>query len=525
VTAAALLHRALEEPPPEGRRGPLLGALGRVEALLMRASARVHLRAALDAAADRPQRAALALELARAHLAADDGPAAAAVLLDLERELGGAAATGHDRDVVLEAAMLRVAWGLADDHARLRPLAEPAGTQPERRLLGALAYQGFRSTTAADAAAMARAAVAAGLVRDATSPVDGLVVAHALEFADALEESQQISRGLVEGARRSGDPGAAAIALPAVAIAAYRSGALATAVEEGRIGLELCAAHDLAWPRPTLLGAVVAALAAQGRGEELEAVLAEADVREEELDSSRGSWLLWARGTAHLGARRHEAALADFVRSGEVMARWGHDHPAFHPWRSSAATALLALGRRAEARALAEEELGPARRWGAARPLGVALRAVGLARGGEEGLAVLQEAAAVVAGSPARLERALTLLELGAALRRAGNRAAARQPLREALDLAARCGAHPLVERARTELAAAGGRPRTPLLTGVDSLTPSERRVAELAAAGRTNREIAQELFVSPKTVENTLGAVYRKLAVPSRQQLAAALE
>jgi DNA-binding NarL/FixJ family response regulator len=82
----------------------------------------------------------------------------------------------------------------------------------------------------------------------------------------------------------------------------------------------------------------------------------------------------------------------------------------------------------------------------------------------------------------------------------------------------------PVVQRAETELLATGARPRRISLRGVESLTPSERRVAEMAAEGPTNREIAQALFVTPKTVEVHLSSAYRKLEISSRSQLPAAL-
>ncbi|MBV8989605.1 MAG: LuxR family transcriptional regulator [Solirubrobacterales bacterium] len=116
------------------------------------------------------------------------------------------------------------------------------------------------------------------------------------------------------------------------------------------------------------------------------------------------------------------------------------------------------------------------------------------------------------------------MTDLGAGLRRAGRRAESREILRPALDLAHRCGAHALTERARTELIAAGGRPRRLVLSGLASLTPSERRVAQLAATGLPNRDIAQHLFVTTRTVEGHLTHAYQKLDITSRDQLAAAL-
>jgi DNA-binding CsgD family transcriptional regulator len=162
--------------------------------------------------------------------------------------------------------------------------------------------------------------------------------------------------------------------------------------------------------------------------------------------------------------------------------------------------------------------------FGAPRALGIALRTAGLARGWQEGITLLRESVAALDSSPALLERARSLAELGAALRRSGERASARQPLARALELAARCGAGPLAARVRDELNAAGARPRRPWRTGVDALTPSELRVARLAVGGRSNREIAGELYVTLKAVEGHLARAYAKLGIQGRDQLPRAL-
>jgi DNA-binding NarL/FixJ family response regulator len=191
------------------------------------------------------------------------------------------------------------------------------------------------------------------------------------------------------------------------------------------------------------------------------------------------------------------------------------------PWRSLAAHAHLALGEREEALRLAEEELERSRAWGAPRALAMSLRAAGLARGGSRGIDTLREAVEVVESSPARLEHAKALVELGAALRRANRRTESRELLRHGLEQAVRCGARPLADRAESELLASGARLRRELTSGVDAMTPSERRVAELASAGASNRDIAQALFVTTKTVEVHLSSTYRKLGIRSRAQLA----
>ncbi|MEU3282297.1 helix-turn-helix transcriptional regulator [Streptomyces antibioticus] len=220
-----------------------------------------------------------------------------------------------------------------------------------------------------------------------------------------------------------------------------------------------------------------------------------------------------------------ESALRTAMSAGERLAGHGGQNPAIVSWRSEAALDLYALDRKSEARRLAAEEVELARRWGAPSALGRALRNSGLVTSGDEALDFLTEAVSVLEKSSARLEYAKALTNMGAALCRRGQRRAARTPLRQALDIAFRCGASILVDEARAELVFAGSKPRSVVMTGPEALTPSERRVAVLAAGGATNRQIAQSLYVTPKTVEVHLSAVYRKLFISNRTQLASTLD
>jgi DNA-binding CsgD family transcriptional regulator len=188
--------------------------------------------------------------------------------------------------------------------------------------------------------------------------------------------------------------------------------------------------------------------------------------------------------------------------------------------RAGAALALLRLGERKRALDVAQAELADVRVFGAPRALGIALRVTGLAQGGSTGLELLGQSVACLRRSPALLERAHSLAELGAALRRDGRRSSAREPLAEALDLAARCGARPLARRVREELVATGARPRREWRTGLEALSPRELRVVQLAVDGRTNREIAYQLYVTLKTVEGHLARAYNKLGIERRRQL-----
>jgi DNA-binding NarL/FixJ family response regulator len=238
-----------------------------------------------------------------------------------------------------------------------------------------------------------------------------------------------------------------------------------------------------------------------------------------------GANVLLVRGRLRLAKLDRGRAVADLRAAYEIQAAlgWG---PAASTVRSLLALALPA-GEREEALTLAQEELELARAAGVPRYEGIALRALGMVTGGEDGIELLRQSASLLAGSPARYEHAVALVELGAALRRAQQRVEARGELTAGLELAHRCGAQRLVERAREELNAAGGRPRRIATTGAGSLTPSERRVADMAAVGATNREIAQELFVSEKTVETHLSHTYSKLEIAgagARERLTAAL-
>jgi len=196
------------------------------------------------------------------------------------------------------------------------------------------------------------------------------------------------------------------------------------------------------------------------------------------------------------------------------------DHPSILPWRSERARALAQLDRQDEAVELALAEAQLARRTGNSRGEGIALATAGAVARGRRGIEWLERSVELLAGTPAALEHARALVELGATLRRTRERTASREPLRRALQQAAQLGALPLAQRARDELRATGAHPRREALDGVDALTPTERRIAELAAQGMSNRAIAATLVVTAKTVEWHLSRIYGKLGVTGRAGL-----
>jgi DNA-binding CsgD family transcriptional regulator len=231
-----------------------------------------------------------------------------------------------------------------------------------------------------------------------------------------------------------------------------------------------------------------------------------------------------ARARIRLARGDADGALEDCLACGERLKPLGASHEVVVPWRSGATEAALALGNVELAGELAGENVELARGFGAKRELGSALRAAGKVAGGDKGIELLREAVEVLRGSEATLELAHGLADLGSVLIDEGHRLAAREALTEALDLAHRCRADALEERARELVVATGARPRRASARGSDALTPRERRIATMAAEGLGNREIAEALFITTKTVETHLGRAYRKLDISSRAGLPEAL-
>jgi len=231
--------------------------------------------------------------------------------------------------------------------------------------------------------------------------------------------------------------------------------------------------------------------------------------------------VLQSRARLRLAQLRPTDAYADLL---SAAARWdelGCCHPVLASWRIEATEALARLGDSASARRLAEQQLDLADRLGTPGARGAALRAMARAAPADQRTALLEQATSVLSESPARLEHTRALVDLGAALRRANRRREAREPLSRALDLAQRGGLRLLGRRARSELLAAGARPRRDLLTGPHALTPAEHRVAALAAAGHSNREIAEQLYITLRTVETHLTHAFQKLQITTRTDLA----
>jgi DNA-binding CsgD family transcriptional regulator len=344
-----------------------------------------------------------------------------------------------------------------------------------------------------------------------------------LLWAERYAQVRPLLNRSIAQARITGDSGRLAVGLATRGWLALQRGDLSAAEIDARTAL---AATEL--PAPPLYrvlnrALLVNTLLDQGELDAAKQALAPLD-SEAESGSIPAAVLRLARGRLRIEQGEVAEGLEDFLAVGARLTSGMITCPGFLPWRSDAALAHRTLGQGEPARRLADEELELARAFGTPRALGVAKRAAGVIAGGDRGASLLREAIEEFERGDARLERARALADLGAMLRRRNRRGEARELLREALDAAHHAGARPLAEYAETELRATGARPRRVVLTGLDSLTASERRIAELAGQGLTNREIAQTLFVTARTVEGHLTSVFRKLQLDSRDELPAAL-
>jgi DNA-binding CsgD family transcriptional regulator len=528
ATAATYLRRAVTEATEAGARAELLARLGHSELLAGDQAAVDHLVEASELASepDLMVEAAITLSSALSFMArfeeADERLRRTIARLDASADQ---AAVWRLEAVRLQLTAFDARFNTAVDRRLPALLARAPQAGAAGRvvfIVGALraAIRGERHD---EVPAMIERGLGGGrLIAEETadSLAAGMAV-NALQFFDYLDTADEVLEALFADARARGSVLAYVGALIWRGWGARRRGLVGAAEADERAAVELSEEHGLRFPLPWAQAFLADALVERGEIAAAGEVADALEPYEEWMDSLAGQ-AFDVRGRVRLAQGRREEGIADLALSGERHEAIGVRNPNLTHWRSSLA---LALGRESpEARKLVETELARAREAQCSRAVGVALRAHGILDATEDGIAMLREAVAVLEATPARLEHARAVASLGAALRRDGHRVEARQPLRHALDIADRLGAGRVAEEARAELAAAGARPRRRRLSGPESLTPMEHRVAEMAAEGMSNREIAQALFVSRKTVEMHLGHAYRKLDIHSRGELPAAL-
>lgn len=524
-SAVSYFARALAEPPSAELRPELLRELGAAEVRTGADAGIEHLQAALETTSGPRSRAEVAQELAlalttfgRTSEALETLQAAIDMLGEADREL----ALLLEGDLLGYAQLDLSTYDLVTRRLGGRQDESVAATPGERVLLAyRSAAHALAGGTAGEAGEIAERALGSGrLLEEQTADAPTFYTAvHVLIDAERFDVVDGALDQALADARRRGSVLGFAIASTQRSNADYLRGRLDEAEVEGRAGLE--AGVEAGWQvgLPMTVSGLIDVLVERGELDEAGKLLDEAGMSGEPPELLAFDWLLFSRGRLHLATGAVERGLADLFELGDRHAR--RSLPLFRtPWRTVVVAPLVARGERERGLSIAEEEV--AFTIGAGRNHGMALRALGVATGGERGLEQMRQAAELLGDSPARLEHARTLVDLGAALRRANHRSEARQQLDDGRSLAERCGAHALSERAREELGALGVRTRRGAVSGVSALTPSERRVARMAAEGMSNPQIAQALFVTRKTIEKHLGSAYSKLDIPSRDLLPA---
>lgn len=484
--AAECLRRLLAEPLSDGDRRPVLASLGEAEVHTDPAAALVHLT---QAGGGVP----LAYELAERGRLVE----AARLLADADDDLAS--------------------LSIAVEHAGVVDALPAKPENPRRqRLWHAIAAtsHALRGDRGPAAAALARAngrnlAVTAGF--DLVSRRVFLHVVTALSMMDELDEADRLCDNALTAISGQRRPALSRLALGLRTDSALRRGDLR---EARRLTLSQ---HD---PHAAALAPMIGALIDVNEPQAAAVLLSAQGLDGEMPGSARFDAVLYQRGRLRAADGDKVRAVRDLLECGRRLEERGVLNPAVCPWRSSAARLLSELGDRPRAMTLVEQELRLARRWGSASTVGVALRGAGMVTGDAE---LLAEAVDVLRDSPARLEYGRALADWGQCRRESGDELPARSVLRMAHNMAMRCGSVALMERAGRELRQAGGRRRF-AVTDPAVLTERESFVARRAATGRTNREIAAELYVTTRTVEFALTNVYRKLGLAGRRELRGAL-
>lgn len=528
--AVRYLHRVLEvEPhsvPVRIQMATSLAEINPAEAIRL-------LEEALSLADDPRARAMVAVRYGMVCLAVQRSPAGVRVLeevlAELEAELGpGPDPADRELHTLVESVLLIAG---ADEKATISATldraalltAPPGDTPAQRQMLSMMTVlTAMDGRSARRTVEQARRALSSPGVELETWPL--LASSFALSLADEVDESLDALDRMLQHSQDNAAVWTFVLALSTRALVLHGAGAFPDALADAQTSIEIIGEER--WGDGAALPQIALAtmLVERGEAERAEEVLR--GIKRTGLDRFiiEYHWSLMARARARWALGDREAALGLYLECGESLEESRFSNPAFLPWWSEAACLLSVMNRGDEAREMTEYGGELARRWGTPRALGLAALARGVIAPGGTGIEALTESVLTLAGSPARAEHAKAEFVLGRALLKTGDQRGAREHLRTAADLAQRCGALALAGVARRLLVTAGGRMRKMSASPLDMLTGMERRVAGLAAAGASNRSIAETLFVTVRTIETHLTGVYRKLGVSGRTELGAVL-
>jgi DNA-binding CsgD family transcriptional regulator len=518
--AAVFLDRARAEPPVSALRSEISRQLGNCRAHhLAIADGGTHLREALELAEDSRQRALCGYSLARFRNACGEPREAIPLLVRALDDL----TVAEDPALTLEIEGELIGMARADLAGRALLLRYmDSFDRREHRSAAILDSQRsveavFAGRPVGEALALARSALSGDTLAPEHCGLWGAV--NTLMMADRLDEADRRMQRALNTTIHRGLLFPMGIVRGFLARIALERGDLAQAAEHVELGTAAAPPPNIGLP---LLESTAAhLLIEQARLPEAEAVLERGVLAGDQRPlASTHLWLLEARTRLRLLRGDHVGALADAVLCGQSGEQWGTTGIWDVPWRLLAAQAHLLAGRHDQAAALVAEQLRFAREFTVPRHIAVALRAAARLPGTTDPRRCLTEAVDLLQAGPGRLELARAMADLGELQLREGDRSTARATTRRAAELAAECRATAMAERLTAGLAKGGGRPPRLRVTGVHALTPSERRVARLVTDALTNREIAEQLFVSEKTVEAHLSRVFRKLGIRSRTEL-----
>jgi len=525
--AARQLRRAQQEGLTATERASVLLELGAAEARAGVAGAAATLANAHRLAAAPALRISAACELAQALTYHGDVRDAVSLLQRTLEEVGedrSETARAVETQLLVTAGMTPSTIALVGPRLQDARRAARNGDPVAAAVRAVLALAAVSAGRAADSATLATAALEDGLAETAGPESPALYFATcALTLADGGARALAHLDTALRIAREQGSARGVATASSFRGFTRCRVGDLRGAEADALAALELSDGAGMAVLGPALAATLIDCLVERAELDRADAVLEDVDWDASDPASPFTALLHESAARLHLARQRPHAALRELEACAAWATRGRVTRPAWVSWRAYAALAHLAEGSTRRAAALAREELEAAREFGGQRSLAIALRVSGLTAT-PAGVDLLAPAAEAAARSGDELEHARCLLALGAALRRAGRRREARAPLRHALDCAEHCGAHALASSAEQELTASGASRRPAALSGADALTASERRVALMAAGGMSNREIAQALFVTVRTVEGHLTHAYQKLDIGARADLSAAL-
>lgn len=524
-TATRYLRRAIAEPPTPAEMPNVQFNLGLTAMATREPDAGSLLHTAVGTMTDSTQRAAAALRAGRALGIAAQHHLAVEVCLSALDTPGQLSAEDRVRLTAELACNAAAVASLTPTATRLLSADLPhTGSSADGLLNVVRAYFALTDAERASSAdGLLAAGIQAGALRERGSSALPVCTVTAT-YLDQLALAERICDDIIAAGRQMGSLSIVANLACFRCQVNQRRGNLLAAEADGQMSFEFnrdtSDAGGISWPLAFLIDTLVE----RGEYGQAENALAASGLPDPLPDLLGCAVLVTSKGVLRCAAGRPEEGLADLFDARDRWAALGVTNPAIAAWRPATVGALVTLGHIKQARRLAEENLTLARRAGSSRATGVALRACALAAQRWGRLAFLEEAVRVLRDTPAILELARAVIDLGRVQWHAGEGERGRQLLREGLDLAHRLGAKLLAERARTELVATGARPRRPAATGVDALTAQERRIAEMAAEGMSNRGIAQTLFLTQRTVETHLAHAYRKLNIHRRTDLGSAL-